>query len=488
MENGECALYQNLAPVPFAHSTSHIAPRFSFFRSFAVGLAQTNTMTNNTRGLSLFALTMIAIGATIGSGIFKTPAGIASKVGDNQTIILLWILGGVVSLFGALVFAELGSRFSNAGGVYTYLNKAYGPLPGFLYGWCLLTVISSGTIAALCTVFAENLGYFIHIPEGSQKYVAMATIVVLTLFNTFGIKLSEWFANVGTVLKIVGIYALLVLALALGDKALFAAEAVASASGVTPAADNLAGAFVGVLWSYTGWHYASFVSGDAINPKRNIPLAMLLGTGAVTLTYVLCNLGYFKVIDHDTIASFSDSSNPKVVAVEVMNVIMPAASHLMPALIALSVFACAGLYILSTPRIFNQMATEGLFFPAFAKKDPRFGVPVNAIILQSAWAMILVYLWGSFSSIIEYVTFVEWLFLLIACIGIFVVRKKYAHEEAPFKVPLYPVLPLLFIAVIGWFIFKNALADKAEYYAGLAVIPVGVAVYYAFKRTRTSEK
>jgi APA family basic amino acid/polyamine antiporter len=439
-------------------------------------------MTNTTRGLSLFALTMIAIGATIGSGIFKTPAGIAAKVGDNQTIILLWILGGVVSLLGALVFAELGSRFSNAGGVYTYLNKAYGPLPGFLYGWCLLTVISSGTIAALCTVFAENLGYFIHIPQGGEKYVAMASIVVLTLFNTFGIKLSEWFANIGTVLKIVGIYTLLLLALMLGDKALFAAEAVASAPINAPAPDNLAGAFVGVLWSYTGWHYASFVSGDAINPKRNIPLAMILGTGAVTLTYVLCNLGYFKVIDHDTIASFSDSSNPKVVAVEVMNVIMPAASYLMPALIALSVFACAGLYILSTPRIFNQMATEGLFFSAFAKKDPRFGVPVNAIILQSAWAMILVYLWGSFSSIIEYVTFVEWLFLLTACIGIFIVRKKYAHEEAPFKVPFYPILPMLFIAVIGWFIFKNALADKAEYYAGLAVIPVGVVVYYAFKR------
>ena len=438
-------------------------------------------MTNTTRGLSLFALTMIAIGATIGSGIFKTPAAIAAEVGDNQTIILLWILGGVVSLLGALVFAELGSRFSNAGGVYTYLNKAYGPLPGFLYGWCLLTVISSGTIAALCTVFAENLGYFIHIPDDGKKYVAMASIVLLTLFNTFGIKLSEWFANVGTVLKIVGIYSLLLLALVLGDKALFAAEVVASVPDAMPASDNLAGAFVGVLWSYTGWHYASFVSGDALNPKRNIPLAMILGTGAVTLTYVLCNIGSFKVIDHDTIASFSDSSNSKVVAVEVMNVIMPAASYLMPALIALSVFACAGLYILSTPRIFNQMASEGLFFSAFAKKDPRFGVPVNAIILQSAWAMILVYQWGEFSSIIDYVTFVEWLFLLTACIGIFIVRKKYAHEEAPFKVPFYPVLPLLFIAVIGWFIFKNVLADKAEYYAGLAVIPVGVAVYYAFK-------
>ncbi len=445
-------------------------------------MMQTLFMTQKHRGLSLFALTMIAIGATIGSGIFKTPAGIASKVSDNQTIILLWVLGGVVSLLGALVFAELGSRFSNAGGVYTYLTKAYGPLPGFLYGWCLLTVISSGTIAALCTVFAENLGYFIHIPDGGEKYVAMATIVVLTLFNTFGIKLSEWFANIGTVLKIVGIYTLLVLALFLGESTIFAASTVASVAGDAPVTDNLAGAFVGVLWSYTGWHYASFVSGDAINPKRNIPLAMVLGTGIVTLTYVLCNMGYFNVLNHDTIASFADPSNPKVVAVEVMNVIMPAASYLMPALIALSVFACAGLYILATPRIFNQMATEGIFFSAFAKKDPRFGVPVNAIILQSAWAMVLVYLWGSFSSIIEYVTFVEWMFLLVACIGIFVVRKKYGHEEAAFKVPFYPLLPILFIAVIGWFIFKNALADKAEYYAGLAVIPVGVVVYYAIKK------
>lgn len=440
-------------------------------------------MNQTRKGLSLFALSMIAIGATIGSGIFKTPAGIAAKVSSNETIILLWILGGLVSLLGALVFAELGSRFSNAGGVYTYLNIAYGPLPGFLYGWCLLTVISSGTIAALCTVFAENLAYFIPIAPAYQKYVAMGSIVVLTLFNAFSIKSSEWFANIGTVLKILGIYALLILALFLGESAIFP-DAVAGAASTNSGGDNLAGAFVGVLWSYTGWHYASFVSGDAINPKRNIPLAMLFGTGAVTLTYVLCNLGYFKVIDHDTMASFNNPDAPKVLAVEVMNVILPRLSYLMPALIALSVFACAGLYILSTPRIFNQMANEGLFFSAFAKVHPRFGVPLNAILLQSGWAMLLVYLWGSFSSIIEYVTFVEWMFLLTACIGIFIVRKKYPSEIPSFKVPFYPLLPILFIAVIGWFIFKNALADKAEYYAGLAVLPIGVIVYYLFKRNK----
>lgn len=433
-------------------------------------------MSQTKKGLSLFALTMIAIGATIGSGIFKTPSGIAEKVSDNGTILLLWIMGGVVSLCGALVFAEMGSRFSNAGGVYTYLNKAYGSLAGFLYGWCLLIVISSGTIAALCTVFAENINYFLGWDVAYEKYIAMASIVVLTLFNTFGLKSSEWFANVGTVLKIIGIYALLFIALILGDKSILG-DAVAVESVVPPSGngDNLAGAFVGVLWSFTGWHYASFVAGDAINPKRNIPRALIFGTAAVTVTYVLCNIAYFKALDHETI------KNSPVVASDAMAAVMPIAGYWISALIALSVFACAGMYILSTPRIFNQMSKEGLFFNAFSKNHPKFGVPVNAIVLQSVWAMLLVYLWGSFSSIIEYVTFIEWLFLLIACIGIFVIRTKYRDEPVSFKTPLYPVLPIVFIAIISWFIFRNALADKAEYYAGLLVIPVGIIFYYSYR-------
>jgi APA family basic amino acid/polyamine antiporter len=433
-------------------------------------------MTKQQRGLSLFALSMIAIGATIGSGIFKTPSSIASKVDDSGTIIMLWILGGVVSLLGALVFAELGSRFSNAGGVYTYLNKAYGPLPGFLYGWCLLTVISSGTIAALCTVFAEYSNYFIGMDKGNEKYLAMASILVLTLFNTFGLRSSEWFANISTVLKIVGIYMLLFMALFLGDKMIFGGDPVQLVNDLgEPQKNNLAGAFVGVLWSYTGWHYASFVSGDAQNPKRNIPLAMIIGTGVVTLTYVLCNMGYFSVLTHTEII------NSKVVAADALETVAPGFGYLIAGLIALSTFGCAGLYVLSTPRIFNQMASEGLFFKAFASKHPKFGVPVNAIILQSCWAMLLVFLWGKFQSIIEYVTFVEWLFLLLTCIGIFLVRKKFKEEKPSFKTPFYPLVPAVFIVIVGWFIVMNAFADKIEYYAGLLVIPVGVVFYYFFK-------
>jgi APA family basic amino acid/polyamine antiporter len=168
-----------------------------------------------------------------------------------------------------------------------------------------------------------------------------------------------------------------------------------------------------------------------------------------------------------------------------MKVIMPGMDYLMPALISLSVFAGAGLYILSTPRIFSQMAKEKLFFSSFAKTHPTYGVPVNAIILQSSWAMVLIALWGSFGSIIEYVTFVEWLFLLITCMGIFKIRAIYKDETPAFKTPLYPILPLIFITCVGWFIFKNALADKAEYYVGLAVIPLGVVAYYFFKSRQT---
>jgi APA family basic amino acid/polyamine antiporter len=344
-------------------------------------------------------------------------------------------------------------------------------------------VISSGTIAALCTVFAENLGYFIHIPDNMEKYVAMLSIIALTLFNMFGIRLSEWFANIGTALKILGIYGLIIAAFLLGDQVSLP---------TTNAADvitepSYAGALVGVLWSYTGWHYASFVSGEAQNPARNIPLAMIFGTTLVTLTYVFCNLAYLNVFSHSELATMATSGQNKLAAVEVMHVILPGMSWLMPALIGLSVFACAGLYILSTPRIFNQMSHEGLFFSVFAKNHPKFGVPVNAILLQSFWAMLLVYIWGRFSSIIEYVTFIEWLFLLITCVGIFRIRKKESHLNAPFKVPLYPILPLVFISIVGWFIIQNAIADKPEYYAGLAVIPIGLIVYYIFRHTSKSK-
>jgi APA family basic amino acid/polyamine antiporter len=431
------------------------------------------------KGLSLFALTMIAIGSTIGSGIFETPSSIASQVPDPTTMMLLWFGGGVVSLIGALIFAELGSRFPKAGGVYTYLNESFGELPAFLYGWVLLTVVSSGTIASLCVLFAKYTHPFFGFSAENQHWLAIITIVVLTLFNTFSLKSSEWFANIGTILKITGIFALLVLALFLGEKNIFgtAGEIIA-----TPTKEGgIAGAFVGVLWSYTGWHYASFVSGEASNPKRNIPLAMLFGTLAVSLVYVLTNLGYLKVL------SISEIQNSDALAIQAMNTIIPGAGHWIGLLIAISVFACAGLYILATPRVVNQMANEGMFFAAFKKKHARFGVPLNAIILQSAWAIILVFVWGKFESLYTYVTITEWFFLMLACIGIFVVRSKQGKSTDGFKTPLYPILPILFIGIVAWFIYANATSNNPSAYLGLLAIPIGIVFYFIFKARKNKQ-
>lgn len=431
-------------------------------------------MSTPRKGLTLFALTMVAIGSTIGSGIFKTPSDIASSVPDPAGMIGLWIAGGVISLIGALIFAELGSRFPSGGGLYTYLNKTIGPLPAFLYGWSLFTVVSSGTIAALIIVFADYTQQFIPFDDSLKPVVAAGAVVVLTLFNTFGIRSSEWFANISTVLKIVGIYGILIAALFLGTRDIFETATVIpdSTSGGEP---NYAKAFVGVLWSYTGWHYASFVAGDALNPKRNVPVAMIVGTAVVTLTYVLCNMGYMKVLDVQTIRSST------TLASDAMGKIIPGSETAVALLIAVSVFGCAGLYVLATPRIIRQMSTEGIFFPVFSKDHPRFGVPLNAIILQSAISIVLIFIWKGFENLYTYVTITEWFFLLLTCLGIFVVRTKMKDTPPGFRSPLYPVLPAIFILVVGWFIKENAVSEEPSAYFGLLIIPIGAIFYFIYK-------
>ena len=425
------------------------------------------------KGLSLFALVMIAIGSTIGSGVFKTPTDIAKNVPDIGGMHFLWILGGLVSMIGALVFAELGRRYANAGGVYSYLQNTWGPLPAFLYGWCLLTVVSSGTIAALIVVFVDFIQKFIPFADSSKGVIAAVSIVVLTLFNTFSLKSSEWFANVATVLKMIGIFGLIILLLVIGQDAVGATNVVVSGSSEM----NWAGAFVGVLWSYTGWHYASFVSGDAKNPQRDVPIAMIVGTLMVTLIYVLCNWGYLHVLSVDEMIA------SKTLAADAAEKVIPHSGWMVSLLIALSVFGCAGLYVLATPRIIQQMSKEGFFFPIFSNAHPKFGVPLNAIMLQSIWAIVLVFFWGGFEQLFTYVTITEWFFLLMTCVG-FVMLLVKNNEWNEKRNLIYMVLAVLFSTVVTWFIFKNATSDNPAAYYGLLVIPVGVLFYFWMKKSK----
>jgi APA family basic amino acid/polyamine antiporter len=430
-------------------------------------------MTKNNKGLSLFALIMIAIGSTIGSGVFKTPTDISMAVPDVFWMTILWILGGVVSMVGALVFAELGTKITHAGGVYSYLRETIGEMPAFLYGWCLLTVVSSGTIAALIVVFADYMQKFIGYSDALIPLVAAITIVVLTLFNAFSLKGSEWFANIATILKMIGIFGVIIVLLFWGTSP-ESSEVVSTTQDLAPF--NWAKAFVGVLWSYTGWHYASFVSGDAKNPQRDVPMAMILGTLTVTVIYVLCNLGYTHVM------SIAEIQNTKTLAADAMEKVWVGSGFWVSILIALSVFGCAGLYILATPRIIQQMSKEGVFFKTFATAHPKFGVPLNAILMQSVWAIVLVFVWGKFEALYTYVTITEWFFLLLTALGFvsWVVLKK--KESFSIRSYVFIFLALVFSVVVSWFIIANAQSDNPAVYYGLLVIPVGMVVYYFMKK------
>lgn len=438
--------------------------------------------------LSLFALTMIAIGSTIGSGIFKTPSSIAYQVPDALWMTLLWIAGGLVSMIGALIYAEMGGRFPSGGGIYTYLKEAFGPLTAFLYGWCLLAVVSSGTIAALIVIFTENMQQMTGFDPSYKNAFSALSIIALTLFNMFGLNSSKQFANISTLLKIIGIYGLLVLLVFLGDRSVFVGSIPISEIGSSEKAKTFhwASAFVGVLWSYTGWHYASFVTSDAENPKRNVPLALIIGTLVVTLSYVLVSIGYLKVMSIEELVAIKQMDNPPTLAVVAAEKILPGIGGIATSiLISLSVFGCAGLYVLATPRIIKQMSNEGLFFKIFGTSHPKFGVPLSAILLQSMWAIVLVFLWGGFEDIINYVTITEWFFLMLAAVGIFVFRiRKSGNNDGGFKTPLYPLLPLIFIEIVHWFVINNVASDNPAAYFGLLVIPLGAIVYFIYKKMK----
>ncbi len=426
--------------------------------------------------LSLFGLTMIAIGSCIGSGIFMTPAKIAAELPDPTWIIAVWILGGIVALTGALTFAELGGLFPKAGGVYVFLKEAYGSLVAFLYGWVILMVITTGAIAALSVTFAQYLDSLLGFGEQFQIGVAMIAIVIVTAVNVLGVKTGEFFSNLFTTLKLLGILLIIILGI------LWAAPAEGLFESSTNTEKSLSSAFalalIGVLWSYGGWHHTSYLAGEAKNPKRDIPRAMIFGALIVTLTYVLSNIAYLNMLPIEQIAA-SDA-----VATDAVKTIIPNAAIMIALLIAISTFGTTGIYTLTAPRIYFAMAKDGVFFKRLAKLHPTYGTPMFAIILQSTWAIVLLRYWGTFYDLISYVVFMDWVFMTLAASSIFIFRQKMKTAERPYKTLLYPITPLIFIAISLWFIGSTLIGQPVQAIAGIVILLLGLPIYFYFKKNK----
>jgi APA family basic amino acid/polyamine antiporter len=425
---------------------------------------------------------MAVIGGIIGGGIFRTPASVAERVGSAPLFLVAWVLGGLVALAGAFCFGELGARRPKAGGGYVYLRDTFGPLPAFLYGWALLLVITSGAIAAVAKTFA---GYFLALTGFSQEFtvpVAVGAIVLLAGINYVGVKPAAVTQNIFTVLKLAALAALIVVGLALSSVDLNQPPPPAvgpfSGSGVVVA---IGAALVPILFTYGGWQQTNFIAEEIIAPERNLPRALVLGVCGVVAVYLLANLAYLRVLGT---AGLAASTAP---AADVMRGLLgPVGGTVVAAGIAASTFGFLNLVILVTPRVFQAMAADGVFFPRLARLHPVYRTPTGAILVLAAWSIVLT-LKQSFTALVDYVTFGDWIFFGLAAAALFVYRARDAATGAPgpvFRVPGYPVTPAFFVLASAYVVASSVGANPKNALIGSALILLGVPVYLFWSTRR----
>jgi len=430
------------------------------------------------RKLTLYGLTMIAIGSCIGSGIFVTPYVVVEAVPHHALVLLVWVLGGVIALTGALTFAELGGMFPEAGGVYVYLREAYGEIAGFLYGWIILLVINTGALAALGVALAEYLSFFYAFTEGEKQGLAILAIVGLTAINLVGVNASQWLANLFSGLKLVAIVGIIVAGFMYQGPAKVELDFQLSGEETAGLWGGILLALIGVLWSFGGWHHASYLAGEAKSPQRTVPRAMVLGAMVVTLVYVLVNLSYMMLLPLDEIAGTTR------VAGDAISQLITSGGQIVAVAIAISIFGTIAIYTMSAPRIYFAMARDGLFFESLSRVHARFHTPANAMLLQAGWAILLLLFWGTFSDLITYVTFMDIAFMALAGLSVFVFRYKQPGRERPYRTWGYPVVPGIFVLISTAFVVNTLWHRPVQALAGLLLLAIGVAAYYLFSKMR----
>ncbi|HYT04684.1 MAG TPA: amino acid permease [Gemmatimonadales bacterium] len=435
------------------------------------------------RGLGLFSGTMAVIGGIIGGGIFLTPATVAERVGSATLIVAAWVVGGVVALMGALCFGELGARRPQAGGGYVYLRETWGPLPAFLYGWALLFLIATGAIAAVAIMFATYALPLVGLSPRLTVPVAAGAIVFLTGINYLGVKPAAVTQNIFTVLKLVALAALIAVGLSTAPAAaLYRPLPPSTATHVVVA---LGAALVPILFTYGGWQQTNFIAEEIIEPERNLPRALVLGVAVVVAVYLLANLAYLRVLGPGGLAA---TSAP---AAAVMRAVLgPAGGTIIAAGIAVSTFGFLNLVILVTPRVFQAMAADGVFFSRLAELHPIYRTPTAAIVLQGGWAVVLTLFYGTFSQLVDYVAFGDWIFFGLTVAGLFVYRAREragtvaCAPQRGFRTPGYPWTPALFVVAALYVVASSILANPRNALIGTLLLLVGVPVYRLFARRR----
>lgn len=431
------------------------------------------------RVLGFTSVVGILVGTVIGSGIFVTPNRIAELVGAPQLILAVWAVGGLLSFFGALAFAELGAAYPQAGGMYVYLREGYGPLLAFLFGWTLFLVIDSGAIATLVVAFSTRyLPYFVTLSPLGSKLVAIALIALLVAVNILGVRYGAALQNLLMFIKFGAIVAVSVVVFLFGTGSAthFVAPAMPPLSGGL--VGNFGAALVLSLWAYKGWEAVSFSSGEIRHPERNLPVGLLVGTSLAVLLYLSTNLAYLYVFPAPRVATSTR------IAADVMNVVVgPVGATIIAAVILCSITGAANGNVLTAPRVFFAMARDGVFFRRFADLHPRLLTPHVAILATGAWAAVLS-VTGTFEQLATYVVFGQWIFFGLTVGAVMVLRRTRPDLPRPYRTWGYPVTPIVFILAALYISVSTLLTQPLNALAGLAIILAGVPAYAYWQKHR----
>ncbi|HEV8485608.1 MAG TPA: amino acid permease [Blastocatellia bacterium] len=438
-------------------------------------------MTNLIRTLGLRDLTLLIIGAVIGSGIFLVPAEVLRASGGSISVsLLVWLAGGVLSLLGALTYGELSAMHPKAGGLYVYIRDCFGRLPAFLFGWTLFVAIAGGANATLAAAFSNYVGEFYALNDFTAILVRMAVLVVVTVVNVWGTRKSSDLQNWTTGIKVGAILLMSAILLWGGNGFTGASSALWPEQVDASLASGFGVAMISVLWAYEGWQYGTYSAGETINPQRNFPRAFLIGTAILIGVYMLANVAYLAALGPTEAASA-----PRIASSSVATVLGPSAAKMVAIAILISIFSAANSTALTAPRVYYAMARDGLFFKKLGEVHPRFHTPAFAIITGSIWSAILACI-GTFQQLLSYVVFTGWIFYALAAACVFVYRKRMHGGMPPYQVPGYPWTPLLFILSAGALVGNTIIAKPGDAVKGLAMMLLGVPVYL-FWRAKSRE-
>jgi basic amino acid/polyamine antiporter, APA family len=425
------------------------------------------------RALGLLSVIAVVIGSTIGSGIFRSPAGIAAKVPDQSLYLLLWVIGGAFTLCGALTYAELASAYPQTGGVYVYLREGFGKLSAFLFGWSQLVIIRASSMGALAIVVAEYLLRILGKPitvevngvvqtAPNVRYIAVATVLIAMVLNIVGVKLGALVQNLTTGAKYGALLLLVLIVFLFG-----AHNPVPATLQAVPVNNNITfaligSAFISILWVYDGWADVTYMSGEVKQPERNLPLALIFGTLAVLAIYLLANLAYFHLLDVKQIAG------SRLVAADTAYMVVGQIGVLLISLaVMISAFGTLNASVMTGPRTIFAMSDDGLFFKTLANVHPRFKTPHISIILVSLLSVFLVMVIGNFQQLADIFVLAVWPFYVLGVAAVYTLRRKQPDLPRPYKTLGYPVTPALFILAV-MFLLGNAFIDDVKYFASLS--------------------